>query len=190
MREVLMINEGNLYRLIIKCRLPVAERLEALVCDEILPAIRKHGAYVHTITPAQQLQLRRAVAKIARKPEEFKAVYHKLHDEFQISEYKQLPSKQIDAALEFIASLDGEYLPKPEPVNALHELPQADIFGTFKALLSKHADGTTTITMIGPDCIAFPPDKLPDLIANGNGQIPKALLPKIIEAVAKRMTGA
>lgn len=70
-----------------------------------------------TISPAQQLQLRRAVAKIASKPEQFKAVYHQLHDQFQISEYKQLPASQIGAALEFIASLDGEFIPRQESPN-------------------------------------------------------------------------
>lgn len=85
---------------------------------------RKAGLIQETINPAQQLQLRRAVAKIASKPEHFKAAYHQLHDQFQISEYKQLPASQIDAALEFIASLEGEFIPKQELPNALHELPK------------------------------------------------------------------
>jgi prophage antirepressor-like protein len=40
------IPEGDLYRLIIRSKLPEAVRFEAWVCDEILPSIRKHGAYV------------------------------------------------------------------------------------------------------------------------------------------------
>jgi len=40
------IPEGDLYRLIIRSQLPSAERFERWVCDEVLPAIRKHGAYV------------------------------------------------------------------------------------------------------------------------------------------------
>lgn len=40
------INEGNLYRLIIKSRKPEAERFESWVCDEVLPTIRKTGQYV------------------------------------------------------------------------------------------------------------------------------------------------
>lgn len=39
------INEGNLYRLIIKSNKPQAEPFEAWVCDEVLPAIRKTGSY-------------------------------------------------------------------------------------------------------------------------------------------------
>lgn len=41
------INEGNLYRLIIKSNKPQAEPFERKVCDEILPTIRKTGGYLH-----------------------------------------------------------------------------------------------------------------------------------------------
>lgn len=39
------IDEGNLYRLIIKSHLPSAERFEAWVFDEVLPSIRRTGKY-------------------------------------------------------------------------------------------------------------------------------------------------
>ena len=42
----IFIDEGNLYRLMIKSNKPEAKPFEAQVCDEILPTIRKHGAYV------------------------------------------------------------------------------------------------------------------------------------------------
>lgn len=44
-QEMTYINEGNLYRLIIKSRKPEAEPFETWVCDEVLPAIRKTGRY-------------------------------------------------------------------------------------------------------------------------------------------------
>ena len=40
------IDEGNLYRLIIKSKLPSAKRFEKWVMDYVLPSIRKHGAYM------------------------------------------------------------------------------------------------------------------------------------------------
>lgn len=40
------ITEGNLYRLISKSELPDAEKFESWVFDEVLPTIRKHGAYM------------------------------------------------------------------------------------------------------------------------------------------------
>lgn len=40
-----LINEGDLYRLIIKSKLPSAEKFESWVMDEVLPSIRKTGQY-------------------------------------------------------------------------------------------------------------------------------------------------
>ena len=40
------IDEGNLYRLITKSRLPKSEKFEEWIFDEVLPTIRKHGAYL------------------------------------------------------------------------------------------------------------------------------------------------
>lgn len=40
------INESNLYRLIVKSKLPQAEQFEKWVFEEVLPSIRKHGAYM------------------------------------------------------------------------------------------------------------------------------------------------
>lgn len=44
------ITEGDLYRLIAHSKLPTAERFEGWVFDEVLPTIRKHGAYMTDIT--------------------------------------------------------------------------------------------------------------------------------------------
>ena len=40
------INEGNLYRLIVRSKLPEAEKFENWVFDEVLPTIRKTGGFV------------------------------------------------------------------------------------------------------------------------------------------------
>lgn len=47
MQEISMtfIPEGDVYRLIIKSRLPAAEQFERWVMDEVLPSIRKTGSY-------------------------------------------------------------------------------------------------------------------------------------------------
>ena len=45
--EKTFITEGDLYRLIIRSKLPAAERFEIWVFDEVLPSIRKHGAYIN-----------------------------------------------------------------------------------------------------------------------------------------------
>lgn len=50
------INEGDLYRLIIKSKLPSAEKFELWVFEEVLPSIRRNGAYIRNqenMTPEQ-----------------------------------------------------------------------------------------------------------------------------------------
>lgn len=50
------IPEGDIYRLIVRSKLPTAERFESWVFDEVLPSIRKHGAYItgqETLSPEE-----------------------------------------------------------------------------------------------------------------------------------------
>lgn len=44
-QQKLYIPEGDLYRLIVRSKLPAAERFEKWVFEEVLPSIRKHGIY-------------------------------------------------------------------------------------------------------------------------------------------------
>lgn len=46
MQKMKFISEGDLYRLISHSKLPTAEKFESWVFDEVLPTIRKHGAYM------------------------------------------------------------------------------------------------------------------------------------------------
>ncbi len=43
--DMLIIPEGDIYRLVIKSQLPSAEKFESWVFDEVLPSIHKHGVY-------------------------------------------------------------------------------------------------------------------------------------------------
>lgn len=45
-QEALFIPESDLYRLIVKSKLPSAERFETWVMEEVLPSIRKTGGYI------------------------------------------------------------------------------------------------------------------------------------------------
>ena len=56
-QEVNFIPEGDIYRLIIKSKLPSAERFEKWVMEEVLPSIRRTGAYSIPMTTAGQIQL-------------------------------------------------------------------------------------------------------------------------------------
>lgn len=44
-QDAKFLTEGNVYRLIVKSKLPSAEAFETWVFDEVLPALRKHGLY-------------------------------------------------------------------------------------------------------------------------------------------------
>lgn len=47
-QQVQFITEGDLYRLIASSKLPSAQQFESWVFDEVLPSIRKQGAYVYS----------------------------------------------------------------------------------------------------------------------------------------------
>lgn len=51
------INEGDLYRLIMKSKLPSAEKFESWVMDEVIPAIRKTGAYQKQLSPVEMMRI-------------------------------------------------------------------------------------------------------------------------------------
>lgn len=45
-QELSYINEGDVYRLIMRSKLPAAEKFESWVMDEVIPSIRKNGGYI------------------------------------------------------------------------------------------------------------------------------------------------
>ncbi|MGV3043477.1 BRO family protein [Staphylococcus rostri] len=51
------IDEGNLYRLIAKSKLPQAEKFEEWVFEEVLPTLRKTGSYQVPTEPMEALRL-------------------------------------------------------------------------------------------------------------------------------------
>ena len=56
-QDVLFITEGDIYRLIMKSKLPSAEKFEKWVMEDVLPSIRKNGGYNKPMTTAEKIQL-------------------------------------------------------------------------------------------------------------------------------------
>ncbi len=56
-REMYVINESGLYSLILSSKLPTAKRFKRWVTSEVLPVIRKTGAYAVPMTTADKLRL-------------------------------------------------------------------------------------------------------------------------------------
>ena len=63
LQKLTYINEGNVYRLIARSKLPSAERFETWVFDEVLPTIRKKGSY--TVPQMSQTEIIAAMANNA-----------------------------------------------------------------------------------------------------------------------------
>jgi len=61
------IDEGNLYRLIVKSKLPSAKRFEKWVMEEVLPSIRKYGAYMSEEVISKTLDNPDFIIEIATK---------------------------------------------------------------------------------------------------------------------------
>jgi len=47
LQEMVLITEGDVYRLITHSKLPSAQKFESWVFDEVLPSIRKNGYYIN-----------------------------------------------------------------------------------------------------------------------------------------------
>lgn len=142
------INEGDLYRLIMKSKLPSAEKFESWVMDEVLPTIRKTGSYQKPMTTAEQIQL------LAQGNVELKEKIDAVNDDLQ--EFKRdmpllaLECQKITKAKnqKVVPMLGGKDAPAYKD-NSLRQLVYSDIdaqlrreFGvnTYKAIKRNQCD--------------------------------------------------
>ena len=112
MREVVFINEPNLYRLTIRSKKPEAEKFEECVMEEVLPAIRKTGAYIHApamrpaITYEQCQELKKGIRCLSsnwlRLSDQW--VYNHLRVAFQVAKFEHIPRDMFPAAEALIES--------------------------------------------------------------------------------------
>lgn len=123
--DVNVVNESGLYTLILRSRDAVKEgtpayRFRVKVTNEILPAIRKTGSYsAATLTPAEQLQIRKAISARAKKSAvAYQTIYHALYARFQVAKYDQIRSEDLQTALDFIATCEVK-LPALEDKNSI-----------------------------------------------------------------------
>lgn len=64
-REQVLINESGLYSLILSSKLPTAKKFKRWVTSDVLPAIRKHGAYMTPKTIEEILDNPDAIIQLA-----------------------------------------------------------------------------------------------------------------------------
>lgn len=80
LQQMLFINEGDIYRLIVNSKLPSAEKFERWVFDDVLPAVRKHGLY--------------AKEELMNDPDLFISALQKLKAEKERSKFLELENAQ------------------------------------------------------------------------------------------------
>lgn len=114
-KETNIISEGGMYLLTLRSQDALKEgtpayRFSLWVTNEVLPAIRKQGRYecpIATITPAQQLAVREAVAKRAKAVSaNYQTIYRAIYERFQVPRYTEILAKDFDKAIEFIRTVD------------------------------------------------------------------------------------
>ena len=82
-QEINFIPEGDVYRLIVHSKLPSAEKFERWAFDEVLPAIRKRGAYMTPETIAKVLLTPDFVIKLAQRLKEEQEMRKKLEEKIE-----------------------------------------------------------------------------------------------------------
>lgn len=92
-RQVTIINESGLYSLILSSKLPNAKEFKRWVTSEVLPSIRKHGAYLTDDVAKQVVQDPSFLIQIAQALQEEKAKRQEAeamvaYQEQQIAEFK------------------------------------------------------------------------------------------------------
>ncbi|MEE4461863.1 Bro-N domain-containing protein [Azotobacter chroococcum] len=136
-RRVTFISEGNLYRLIIKSRKEEAQRFESWVCDEVLPAIRKHGRYedasgkMGTLLDAAigvteltvingVIRQKAAIVRKDRQRSFIHTMHSRLHTRFNVPRTELILARDFDAACNFVAAyaIEGEWIEREKPAAA------------------------------------------------------------------------
>ncbi len=139
------IDEGNLYRLIIKSRKEEALRFESWVCDEVLPSIRKHGHYVDhhgamgdlvgaVIGTSGEHVLDRVIEqKASPVPHSLQRSFKhtmksRLRSRFNVPRTALIPAEYLNDACNFVAaySLEGEWIGRAS-LNT-HELTDKELY--------------------------------------------------------------
>ena len=92
------IPEGDVYRLIAHSKLPAAQQFESWVFDEVLPTIRRHGAYMNDSTLEQALTSPDFLIQLATKLKEEKAKRIELETKIEQDKPRVLFAQAVETA--------------------------------------------------------------------------------------------
>jgi prophage antirepressor-like protein len=106
-RDFSTVNEAGLYSLILTSRKPGAKEFKRWIVREVIPSIRKHGAYI----------TREKLLEVARDPREYAKLLNTLADE-------QDARKALETTVIQQTELIGEMTPKAEFCDTVLDAPQ------------------------------------------------------------------
>lgn len=84
------IPEGDIYRLVVRSKLPTAEKFESWVFDEVLPSIRKTGSYSTKQQPVDDTKKLRSEAMLLNARTRQAKMWKELSQMTTIKEYKEI----------------------------------------------------------------------------------------------------
>lgn len=97
-QEINFIPEGDVYRLITHSKLPTAQEFEHWVFDEVLPSIRRNGAYMTDSTLEQALTSPDFLIQLATKLKEEKAKTAELQAKVERDKPKVLFAQAVETS--------------------------------------------------------------------------------------------
>ena len=123
--EANIVSESGMYTLVLRCRDAVNKgsvphSFRKWVTAEVLPTIRKHGAYVkpaaakkdHQSSAAQLTPLRQTAERLIATGlgRIYPDIWKHVHKKFDVKHIHQLTPTQVGEAVEYLNALEGEYL--------------------------------------------------------------------------------
>lgn len=97
-RNMTIINESGLYSLILSSKMPKAKEFKRWVTSEVLPAIRKHGAYMTDDVLKQAIQSPDFLIKLATELKEEKEARRQAEASLQAAKPKVLFADAVSAS--------------------------------------------------------------------------------------------
>ncbi|BCL69840.1 hypothetical protein TUMSATVNIG1_17950 [Vibrio nigripulchritudo] len=125
-RRMNTVNESGLYALIFKSRKPIAKQFRKWVTNEVLPQIRKTGAYIpnrsiETITPEQYQSLRYIVWGIGNRFQKSNAAefaaWRALRQYAGVNRVQLIPNDKLNHCIAFLQRLQASLEPFKEAVS-------------------------------------------------------------------------
>ena len=97
-QNLLYVNESNLYKTIFQSRKESAEKFTEWVTSEVLPSVRKHGAYMTPETIEKTLSDPDFIIRLATELKEEKALRNRLQDKVEQDRPKVLFADAVSAS--------------------------------------------------------------------------------------------